>query len=66
VFILDRLPFIGDKQLDPEDEKSAQFVDDWLERDYAALGYRVVRVPVRSPEERLDFVLERITDLKQS
>jgi len=38
VFILDRLPFIRDKQLDPEDEKSAQFVDDWLERDYAALG----------------------------
>lgn len=60
VFVLDRLPFEREIQLGPEDEKSAQFIDEWLERDYAALGYDVVRVPVLPPQERLGFILERL------
>lgn len=60
VFILDRLPFERDRQLGPEDDASARFVDEWLERDYRALNYQVVRVPVLPPEERLAFLLERI------
>jgi predicted ATPase len=56
VFLLDRLPFLRKKMLGPEDEISASFVDKWLERDYSALGYRVVRVPFLPPEERLAFV----------
>ena len=66
VFILDRLPFAREVQLGLEDEKSAQFIDIWLERDYSILGYRVVRVPVCSPNERLGFVLDRIPDPKKS
>ena len=66
VFILDRLPFAREVQLGPEDEKSAQFIDMWLERDYTTLGYHVVRVPVCSPKERLGFVLDRIPDPKKS
>lgn len=60
VFILDRLPFAREVMLGPEDEKPARFIDEWLERDYSSLGYQVVRVPVYSPDERLQFILERI------
>ena len=60
VFILDRLPFARDVKLGPEDEKPARFIDEWLERDYSSLGYRVVRVPVYSPQERLQFILDQI------
>ena len=63
VFILDRLPVERKITLGPEDEISAQFQDEWLERDYAALGYSVVRVPVFPPLERLAFVLERLSEL---
>lgn len=66
VFILDRLPFERENKLGPEDEKPAQFIDMWLERDYTTLGYSVVRVPVVTPEERLNFVLERIAELDQN
>jgi len=60
VFVLDRLPF----QLDCvriDDEALACYLDKWLARDYSALGYRVVRVPVLPPEDRLAFVLERLS-----
>ena len=60
VFILDRLPFAREVQLGPEDEKPAGFIDEWLERDYSSLGYQVVRVPVSSPAERLQFILDRL------
>ena len=60
VLLLDRLPLQRDTPLGPEDEASAAFLDEWLVRDYSALGYRVVRVPVLSPQERLAFVLERL------
>jgi predicted ATPase len=62
VFILDRLPFAREVQLGPEDEKPAGFIDEWLERDYSSLGYQVVRVPVSSPEERLQFILDRLPE----
>ena len=61
VFILDRLPL----ELDGariEDDLYTVLFDEWLDRDYSALGYRVVRVPVLSPEERLAFVLESLTE----
>jgi len=61
VFILDLLPL----QLDGariEDEAYTVLFDEWLVRDYTALGYRVVRVPVLSPEGRLAFVLETLSE----
>jgi predicted ATPase len=33
-----------------------------LVHDDSALGYGVVRVPVLSPHERLEFVLERLSN----
>lgn len=63
VFILDLLTVERKITLGPEDEKTAQFLDEWLERDYAALGYNVVRVPVFPPQERLAFGLEGLSDL---
>ena len=58
VFILDLLPL----QLDSariEDDNYTVLLDEALVRDYSALGYSVVRVPVLSPQERLEFVLGR-------
>ncbi len=61
VFILDRFPFQQDG-VRIEDDATAGLIDEWLARDYSALGYSVVRVPVLSPEERLAFVLERLSE----
>jgi predicted ATPase len=61
VFVLDRLPIQGDG-LRPEDEVLAAFLDEWIARDYSALGYRVVRVPVLPLQERVEFVLERLVE----
>jgi predicted ATPase len=60
IFILDRLPFHRSRTLGPEDDATSDFLDEWLERDYAALGYDVVRVPVLPPAERLPFILKRL------
>ena len=61
VFILDRLP-VQRNGLRPEDDAVAGLLDEWLARDYSVLGYSVVRVPVLSPQERLAFVLERLSE----
>jgi predicted ATPase len=61
VFILDPLPFQENGVRD-DDAAKAGYLDEWLARDYSALGYRVVRVPVLSPQERLAFVLERLSE----
>ncbi len=61
VFILDRFPAQQDG-IRTEDDAIADFLDEWHERDYSALGYGVVRVPVMSPEERLAFVLEKLSE----
>ena len=61
VFLLDRFPFQKDG-LRFEDDATASFIDEWLFRDYSALGYSVVRVPVLSIEDRLTFILERLSE----
>ena len=43
-----------------EGDAASVFLDEWVERDYAALGYTVVRVPVMPTDERLAFVLEAL------
>jgi predicted ATPase len=61
VFLLERLPL----QLDGariEDEAYTVLFEEWLVRDYSALGYQVVRVPVLPPEERLEFVLGKLSE----
>ena len=61
VFMLDRLPYHQDGVRAADDQTAAYF-DSWTSRDYSALGYNVVRVPVLSPDERLAFVLERLSE----
>ena len=61
VLLLDRLPVQRDG-VRAEDDTTASLLDSWLVRDYSALGYNVVRVPVLPPEERLAFVLERVPE----
>ena len=60
VFMLDRLPYQQDG-IRAGDDASAAYFDSWMERDYSALGYNVVRVPVLPPEGRLAFVLEKLS-----
>ena len=61
VFILDRLS-LQLNGLRIEDYAYTRFLDEWIARDYSALGYSGVRVPVLAPEERLAFVLERLSE----
>jgi predicted ATPase len=58
VFILEQLPQLRERTLGPEDAETADFLDEWLVRDYSTLGYEVVRVPVLAPQERFQFVLD--------
>ena len=61
VFLLDRLEF----QLDGarvQDDAYTVLLDEWLYRDYTALGYHVIRVPVLPPQERIEFILERLAE----
>lgn len=59
VFMLDRLPLQPDG-VRAEDDAPSDYLDEWLARDYAALGYDVVRVLVLSIKERLEFFLDRL------
>jgi predicted ATPase len=62
VFVLDPLPFQPDEERVEEVGILTAFLDEWLVRDYNALGYRVVRVPALPPEVRLMFLLERLSE----
>jgi predicted ATPase len=59
VFILDPLPFESDGYRDPEADR-VDYFDTWITRDYHALGYETIRIPVLPPEERLAFVLKEL------
>jgi predicted ATPase len=61
IFVLDRIPIQQDS-IRIEDDAIADLIDKWLTRDYSALGYSFVKVPVLSAQERLAFVLERLSE----
>jgi predicted ATPase len=61
VFILDPLPY-QENGARFEDASIVGYLDEWHARDYGALGYNVVRVPVLAPEERLAFALESLSE----
>jgi predicted ATPase len=63
IFVLDRLPFKNDG-LRAEDDKEAGRVHDLLIGAYRTFGYDPIRVPVSSVEERADYVLTNIYELK--
>lgn len=60
VFILDCLPMEKDK-VRKDNEAARYLTDKWLARDYGALGYDVIRVPVCPPRERLALILDILT-----
>jgi predicted ATPase len=62
VFLLDPLPFQADDGRAEEVAAIAGYLDEWHARDYSALGYDVVRVPVLLAEDRLAFVLETLSE----
>jgi predicted ATPase len=62
VFILNRLNLQRNKTLGPENNLTSEFLDDWLFRDYSKIGYNVVRVPALSPQERMVFILNTISE----
>lgn len=59
IFVLDPLPLERDG-LRFEDQTVVTFLDEWIERDFAALAYSIIRVPVMAPKDRLAYVLERV------
>ncbi len=61
VFILDRLP-LDLNGFRFSDDAYVGFCDEWHIRDYCSLGYDLVRVPVLPPDERVEFVLERLSE----
>ena len=60
VFMLDRLPFDHDG-VRYEDEEIAEFLHYCSLKDYTALGYRPIKVPVLPVEDRLTFILENLS-----
>jgi predicted ATPase len=61
VLVLDPLPYQVDSARF-EDASIVGYLDEWHTRDYSALGYSIVRVPVLPPEERLVVILERLSE----
>jgi predicted ATPase len=59
--MLDRLPAEKDG-VRVDDDATRDYLGEWLARDYSALRYSVVRVPVMLPQERLAFVLESLSE----
>jgi predicted ATPase len=59
VFILAPLPFDKDGYRDREAE-IVDYFDEWITRDYQALGYKSIRVPVLPTYERLAFILDTL------
>ncbi|MFN2303868.1 MAG: AAA family ATPase, partial [Anaerolineales bacterium] len=63
VFILAPLPFYKDGYRDREAE-IVDYFDEWITRDYQALGYKTIRVPALPINERLAFILEHLKNSK--
>ncbi len=56
IFLLDRLPF-KPNHVRIENDATAAIIDRYLEEVYRDLGYDVIRVPVMSIDQRMDFLL---------
>jgi len=59
IFLLDLLPYIPDYAR-TEDKETRRKLDQFLYEDYTNLGYNVIRVPVMTIGERMQFILERV------
>ena len=59
VFLLDCLPIVNDYAR-TEDQAAQKKIHDLLAEVYAALGFKIIQVPVLPPDERVDFILRNI------
>lgn len=59
VFFLEQMPYEKDYAR-IEDKKTARVLHGLLYETYRDLGYKIVRVPVDSVEERIKFILSRL------
>ena len=59
IFLFDMLKF-KNEGVRAEDEETQHKIYGIIKETYESLGYNPIRVPVISPEERLDFILEEI------
>jgi predicted ATPase len=60
VFLLDMLENYENTKIRKEDRETSEKIHKTIEETYKSLGYRPIRVPVMSPEERLEFILGEI------
>jgi predicted ATPase len=63
VFLFERLPY-HTEGVRIDDDSIAEYLDKQIEDEYRNLGYDVIRVPVISVEDRVQFILEK-AKLKQ-
>ena len=61
VFMLHRFPY-QKAGVRSADDDTAAYLESWIASDYMALGYDIIWVPVLPPEERLAFVLDKISE----
>ena len=59
VFVLAQVPFAKNGVRDT-DVGLANYLSEWTCRDYLALGYDIIRVPVLPREVRLTYILDRL------
>ncbi len=59
IFLLEQLPFRNDYAR-TEDKKTAHSLNQLLYKSYSELGYNIIRVPVKSIKERVEFILNRM------
>lgn len=62
VFLCEQVPFVQDHAR-TEDQKKAEKISKLLYEAYTGLGYEVIKVPLMSVEERVQFVLNRFKRL---
>src|SRR5207249_4186053 len=64
VFLLERLEVYVTDQARIETENEALAIHDEIRKAYVTFGYEPVSVPVLSPEERVKFILDWISEGK--
>jgi predicted ATPase len=59
IFFFERLGFLKDR-VRSEDEDTADRLSSLIEESYRLLEYEIIKVPVLSIEQRVDFILNRL------
>jgi predicted ATPase len=60
IFLLDQLPNYNNDESRLENFEEATRIHEAIADAYISLGYGVIRVPVLSPDKRVEFILNRI------